>query len=284
VFDPHTRDRTVGRYRLLVLDGHGSHVTPEFDQYCLQNNIIVVCMPAHSSHLLQPLDVNCFAVLKRSYGRLVQEKMVLGVNHIDKQDFIPLYEQARTEALQSANIRSGFAATGLVPFNPDRVLSILNTQYRTPSPPPPVSATRVSPWAAETPHNLTELQNQTELIKRHINRVQQSPSTLRALDQLAKGCQIAMQQIALLAHENDRLFTENQRRKQRRKQQRRFVQHGGILTGAEGQDRVQMLENDNNTVSEQNQDGTQQRAPPRCSVCNSLGHNARRCPVRRSSD
>lgn len=27
-FDRYTKDRTIGRYRLLILDGHGSYVTP----------------------------------------------------------------------------------------------------------------------------------------------------------------------------------------------------------------------------------------------------------------
>jgi len=63
---------------LLILDGHGSHLTPQFDQLCNQNNIVPICMPAHSFHLLQPLDVGCFAVLKRTYGRLVEEKYNTG--------------------------------------------------------------------------------------------------------------------------------------------------------------------------------------------------------------
>jgi hypothetical protein len=75
VFDRYTRSRTVGRYRLLVFDGHGSHVTPEFDQYCIDHDIVVLCMPPHSSHLLQPLDVSCFSVLKRVYGQGVEELM-----------------------------------------------------------------------------------------------------------------------------------------------------------------------------------------------------------------
>ena len=70
-FDPYTQGRTVGKYRLLILDGHGSHVTAEFDQYCQQNHIIVLCMPPYSSYLLQPLDVSCFSVLKKSYGSVV---------------------------------------------------------------------------------------------------------------------------------------------------------------------------------------------------------------------
>jgi hypothetical protein len=95
VFDKYTKNHSVGRYRLLILDGHGSHVTPEFDQYCLDHSIIVVCMPPHSSHLLQPLDVGCFSVLKRSYGKRVETLMSVGVNQIDKQEFLSIYQQAR---------------------------------------------------------------------------------------------------------------------------------------------------------------------------------------------
>ena len=31
VFEPNTTPSTKGKYRLLILDGHGSHATPEFD-------------------------------------------------------------------------------------------------------------------------------------------------------------------------------------------------------------------------------------------------------------
>ena len=31
VFEPVTSTKTIGKYRLLILDGHGSHATPEFD-------------------------------------------------------------------------------------------------------------------------------------------------------------------------------------------------------------------------------------------------------------
>jgi hypothetical protein len=79
VFEPQTRNRTVGRYRLLILDGHGSHLTPAFDKFCTDHRILTECMPPHSSHYLQPLDVSCFAVLKRTYGDLVKAMIALGV-------------------------------------------------------------------------------------------------------------------------------------------------------------------------------------------------------------
>jgi len=95
-------------------------------------------MPAHSSHLLQPLDVSCFATLKRAYGRQIGHLIRDRVNHINKPDFLTVYNIARTEAMTPAIAGSGFAATGLVPFDPDLVLSKLNTQIRTPTPPAPI--------------------------------------------------------------------------------------------------------------------------------------------------
>ncbi|EED15456.1 hypothetical protein TSTA_048960 [Talaromyces stipitatus ATCC 10500] len=39
-FIPLTDGRTLGKYRMLILDDHGSHLTAEFDRTCTKNNII----------------------------------------------------------------------------------------------------------------------------------------------------------------------------------------------------------------------------------------------------
>jgi len=70
-FDRHTASRTKGVYRLLILDGHESHHSTEFELYCQHHKIItLLCMPPHS-HRLQALDVGCFGPLKQAYGRQV---------------------------------------------------------------------------------------------------------------------------------------------------------------------------------------------------------------------
>jgi hypothetical protein len=157
VFEKYTVYCTKGVYRLLILDGYSSYITPEFDLFCKEHLIITLCIPLHSSHLLQLLDVGCFAVLKQSYGRQIEGYMRNGVNYIDKPDFLRTFHAARTEAITLANIQSSFAATGLVLYDPERVLSKLYTQFKTlilPS----TSYTNNAPastqaWAFETPYD-----------------------------------------------------------------------------------------------------------------------------------
>ena len=91
VFEKYTKDRTVGNYRLLILDGHGSYETPEFDLFYKEHLIITLCMPPYSSHLLQPLDVSCFSLLKKAYGKQVESQIRAGISYIDKLDFLTNY-------------------------------------------------------------------------------------------------------------------------------------------------------------------------------------------------
>jgi hypothetical protein len=135
VFNKHTQSYTIGRYRLLILDGHSSHSGPEFNQFCMKNLIIPLYMPPHSSHLLQPLDVSYFSSLKRAYRQEIQKQIALSINHIDKNEFLTIYSRVRTAALSKKNVQSAFRATGLVPYDPEQVLSRLNTQMKTPTPP-----------------------------------------------------------------------------------------------------------------------------------------------------
>lgn len=162
-FIPSTNHHTRGRYRLLVLAGHGSHLTPEFDQICADHDIIPISMLPYSSHLLQPLDIGCFSILKRSYGGLIDQKMRLGINHIDKLDFFFTYPQARVDAYKQTTIQNSFRAAGLVPIDPQQVLSKLNIQLRTPT--PTSRDSQSSAFYPHTPANVDELLKQASSIK-----------------------------------------------------------------------------------------------------------------------
>jgi hypothetical protein len=52
-FQESTKDHIWrGEYRLLLMDGHGSHKTHEFLQFCNEHRIIAYCFPSYTTHLL----------------------------------------------------------------------------------------------------------------------------------------------------------------------------------------------------------------------------------------
>ena len=287
MFEKHTAHCTKSNYQLLILNGYSSYVTLEFDLFCKEHSIITLCMPLHLSHLLQPLDVGCFSVLKRLYRRQIETLMQNGVNYIDKQDFLEAYYTARTETMNQANIHSSFAATGVVPYDPERVLSKLNTQLRTPTPPPlPLPALDQGPWIPETPHNTAQLELQSKAIKDYIKRRTRSPPspTDLALNQLVKGCEMAMNSAVLLAEENRQLRIENQRQKKKRAKRRSYIATGGVLTVQEGLD-LSQIANEGLQGGVETQEATvKTRAPRTCSMCKSLLHTACTCPTKEVSN
>jgi hypothetical protein len=122
IFDPETRERARGKPRVLICDGFGTHETLEVLEFCFANNIILCRLPSHTSHKLQPCDVAVFAPLKAAYRGQAERLERGGVNTIGKEHFTSLYSPAREKAFTPKNIIAGFAASGLFPFNPDRVL------------------------------------------------------------------------------------------------------------------------------------------------------------------
>jgi DDE superfamily endonuclease/Tc5 transposase DNA-binding domain/helix-turn-helix, Psq domain len=121
-FDPETRNKAVGEYRLLICDGHDSHITAEFIAYCIDHKILLMILPPHSSHLTQPLDVGVFGSLKKHMASELYPLMRTGVARIQKVEWLTAFVAAHERALSAKNIRSGFRGTGIHPFLPTKVL------------------------------------------------------------------------------------------------------------------------------------------------------------------
>ena len=71
-FNRYISTRMIGTYRLLILNRHKSHLSTQFQHYCIERKIITLYMPLYSLYILQPLDVSCFAPLKLSYRRQIE--------------------------------------------------------------------------------------------------------------------------------------------------------------------------------------------------------------------
>jgi len=281
-FDFHTKGRTKGAYRLLILDGHESHHSTDFELYCKEQNIVTLCMPAHSSHKLQPLDVGCFGPLKRAYGKEIEGLMRAHITYIAKEDFLPAFYKAYNATITLSNIQAGFRATGLVPYDPEYVISQLDVKPSTPT--PPGSSTGLpQPWVSKTPNNPTEIESQSAFIERRIARHQDSSpsSIIESLRQLKKGTALIVHEHTLIRYEVVELRDANDRLSRRRRTKRKQIQKGESLTIEQAQalkdqiDATQQLEAETSQNS-----GRKKRIETRarrCGVCGEPGHNARTC-------
>ena len=132
VFDRETKAKTRRSYRLLILDGHGSHVTMEFSKYCDDNRILLAIYSPHSTHTLQPLDVCMFKPLSSAYSAELTDFMnkCQGLSTITKRDFFCMFYKPWETSFKSVTILKAFEVTGLSPFNPQKVLQRFNKEEK----------------------------------------------------------------------------------------------------------------------------------------------------------
>jgi len=239
-------------------------------------------MPPHTSHLLQPLDVGVFGPLKRAYGKLVEDMMVGGNNHIDKADFLSLYPTARERALTRANIYGGFAGAGLKPLDKKRVLAKITFQLHTPSPPPDLIDLEGSISSAfQTPQTTRQLDHKVRSLQKSLNKKRQlSNSPVSHLQHLEKAAQTAMNMNLLLHQEIKSLRTQNERKIKKRARRNANLGTDTILSVQEGQDRFQQLGTQVEEQVEECISRPRKRAPQRCSGCGTIGHTIRNCPTK----
>ena len=131
VFDPATKAKAGRSWRLLIADGHGSHLTMKFIDYCICNRILLAIYPPHSTHALQPLDVVMFSPLAAAYSKGVNNLIYKWKNLISmhKGDFYGLFIDAWRTTLTKKNILKAFEATGLLLFDRSVVIKKIAARH-----------------------------------------------------------------------------------------------------------------------------------------------------------
>jgi hypothetical protein len=92
LFDENTQGKAKRAWRLLFVDGHGSHITLKFLEWAQRHKILVAVYPPHSTHRLQPLDVGRFAPLATCYSQLLEQQTKLseGQTRMTKRIFFQM--------------------------------------------------------------------------------------------------------------------------------------------------------------------------------------------------
>ena len=104
---------------LLIYDGHGSHTTLDWITLARANNIILYCLPPHTTHRLQPLDVGCFGPLQIAWFNRCDEILDETGEPMEMKEVVREYFEARRKAFKSENIFQAWKKSGLCPLNAD---------------------------------------------------------------------------------------------------------------------------------------------------------------------
>ncbi|KAJ8110223.1 hypothetical protein OPT61_g6878 [Boeremia exigua] len=211
VFERYTAPKARRRWRLLILDGHGSHVTKAFIDYCDAHKILLMIYPPHSTHTLQPLDVVCFAPLAKNYTKELDRhtQMNQGTLGINLSDFFDLFWPAWVTTFTKTLVETSFSATGIHPPNADVVLDKMKppTPIEPATPPEQTAIT-----AAPTAPNWLKAK---ALLRRTVG--DKGSTQLGPLEQAIHQLHV---QFELVQHELNSAKEELQRQKKKPKQQK----------------------------------------------------------------
>lgn len=251
-FNRHTESRRTGKYQMLLFDGHGSHLSQEFLDFCWQHHIRPFQLPSHTTHLLQPLDVGVFQSLKHNFKKEIRKQVFLGAIEVSRTDFFSFFQSFHDKTFKNPRIhKSAFKKTGLIPYNPLLVLEKMKEYQaiqrpRTPpqrsSPPIPSSSPvfntppPLSNWDQfQTPLTIRARKRGVEYIRKRQfdaleGRIPLTPSVIRVSEKVEKASETSILAGALSTHRLHDLSVAEAARKRRKESSGKIVQKYGEIT------------------------------------------------------
>ena len=104
---------------LLIEDGPASHVTLDVIKLARDNDVHLLCIPAHTTHVLQPLDAGVFKPMK---SKVCKRYLAAHPGQmITTEVLASLLGQAWPESITPVNVMSGFKKCGIYPLNPGEI-------------------------------------------------------------------------------------------------------------------------------------------------------------------
>ena len=105
---------------LIFMDEHSSHINIAVAEFCRNNNIILYCLPPHSSHIMQPLDISVYGPLKHCWNKALTAFKEKYNDTMNKSNFFVVFDEAWQACKNKPeNVIAGFRKAGLIPFNSD---------------------------------------------------------------------------------------------------------------------------------------------------------------------
>ena len=118
-FQKYFQGAFAGDENILVLyDGYKSHISPGIIEWARQRRVMLFVLPAHTSDILQPIEVGCFGALEQSYNSQCQN--FIGHNldkNTTKCDIGKILCLAYKKAFTPTTKKAPFRRIGIYPIN-----------------------------------------------------------------------------------------------------------------------------------------------------------------------
>ncbi|KAF8579084.1 hypothetical protein K439DRAFT_1620808 [Ramaria rubella] len=119
IFLPYATSRnTSGKPILSITDSHKSHEMRELMETAFKKDVLLFCLPPHTTDHLQPLDIGVFGPLQKNWAHRSQECSAKGAP-IDPISAVREYINVHEKSMTAKCIHSAFRKTGIHPFNPN---------------------------------------------------------------------------------------------------------------------------------------------------------------------
>jgi hypothetical protein len=108
-----------------------------------------------------------FWAAEKAYGREIEHLIRSSITHLPKTEFFPAFYAAFQATMTEKNTKGGFKGAGLVPFDPESIVSKFNVQLQTPTP-GEQEAGQAQSWTSKTPKTIIEAELQSEYLEREL--------------------------------------------------------------------------------------------------------------------
>jgi DDE superfamily endonuclease len=205
-FIKHTKASPKEQPKLLLMDNHNSHITPEFILLANRNNVIPFSFPAHLTHCMQPCDVGIFQAMKHWHSKAIQCALETLDFEYTISSFLRDLPQVRTQTLKKMTIKHAFEKAGIWPIDRQKVLDKMSKYMKEATPEPPALPELQPPNTPRTTHEFrakwSNLQPKLQSLQNQLS----SPSQ-QQFDSIERGLQSLLDVSDITRVERDVLYT-----------------------------------------------------------------------------
>ena len=191
----------------LIVDGHKSRCNSLAVEFCVQHNVKLLVLPAHTSHVTQPFDVGLASPMKREIRALIERPsthMDNLIKHVQSETakqrvkIVGAIINAWHRVATPTNCASAFAKAGIFPYDLEKVLqNKFVRQSDGDEPEPPQRGILLN--GLEITHNLKRLQLASAFHQQQFRNVTEIPkiSIFYLRNLLRNGAEILLDNLPL---------------------------------------------------------------------------------------